>query len=237
MNSLADVLPAGPERWQLQLSILEMQQLLVREHPEDTLLSMSLAVSYAWFGMRQKHEELCRQLLQEAVSVSGEHLDRADKVAASEQLDRAAKAWLIRPTDQSNLTPLAIRLARRAYDLNQQHAWMRMGAGIAAYREGRYEVAKRLLDTRIDHNNLGVRSPSLAFLAMTHFRGGQIEKARETLAANQRYVDMTINNGAINVPDIVITWLAHQEAQTLLEPDSSTLPSGNLPPGTTYYTD
>jgi WD40 repeat protein/serine/threonine protein kinase/tetratricopeptide (TPR) repeat protein len=214
IDALVKILADDAERENLYSQMLEAERQMIREYPDDTIMSQHLAVQYAWFGMHEQHASLCEDLL-----------SAAEESVVPEQLERAAKSWLIRPANGSPLTPRAIETARRGLELGTDNLqllhWLQLAAGMAAYRAGQNAEAQELLVQASESSSASCRDLASVLLTMVRIRNGDRTQARRELEAIERR--MGGSNARINSTkgildnDRLAFWLAFEEAQALLE--------------------
>jgi tetratricopeptide (TPR) repeat protein len=174
------------------------------------------AVDQAWQGKDAEHAETSRRLLELAA-------ETADASIAN----RAAKAYCLRPSSDSQLIETALTLARRAVDLDKGHQnfpWDEMVLGMAEYRQGKYRAADQALAAaeELGKGNRFVRDPARFFHAMSLFQQGNKSEARQMfnevetrmkpLPADE-HQPLTDKVG----PDNLVVWLAYKEAKAMLQ--------------------
>jgi tetratricopeptide (TPR) repeat protein len=188
---------------------LEFQREVVRRSPGDTRKSLHLAVLYAWFKKEKEHSDLCQQLLTAAETSS----------QAADQ-ERAAKAYLIRPSGESVLLPSAAASAetavRRLENNDELRAWARMAAGMAAYRQQRYAEAVTLLTAAQESTNRFIRGPSLFFRSLAQLREGRRTQAIQDFDSAKELMQPFPNRLMVTEHilhhDQLVFWLAYDEA-------------------------
>jgi serine/threonine protein kinase/Flp pilus assembly protein TadD len=185
--------------------------------PEDTILSLRLAIYQAWFGKHTEHSASSRRLLQYAK-------DTTNAFTA----DRAAKAFCVRPSSDAALLAEALSLARRAVELGRDTnamPYFHLALGLAEYRNGHLPEADKALAVAEESGkgNSHVQAPAQLFRAMSLFRQGRTNEAQRLFAdpsvvfrappSDERNPFMSGGNH-----DDMITWLALKEAKALLQP-------------------
>lgn len=197
----------------------EQLQNEVRADPTDSIRAMKLAIVHLWLGNADAHASICRDLLQSAANARQPEL-----------LDRAAKAYLLRPNPDPELLKSAAAAAERAFELaSSDHrlgSWFRTSAGMAAFRQGRYAQAESLLSAAISsplHENQ--RRLALAFRALSRARANQHSEAlgdlRELEKGRIKTPDRARLSDQIRDQDQLAVYLAYTEAKEILAPRES----------------
>jgi serine/threonine protein kinase len=194
---------------------IEKLQASAASRPDDTILSMRLALVLLWSGRTADHETLCRELLTSTADSSDPLLH-----------DRAAKAYLLRSDPEPKTLGLAAASAGRALELaatgDPNLPWFRTVAGMAAFREKRFSEAETLLTKAIKsplHENQ--RLLALAFRAMTRWDSDRRNDARADLAelgrVNLTLPEPTRMSAVLRDQDQLAVRLAQAEAKSRLK--------------------
>lgn len=191
-------------RWQ---DALQMKADHARWNPRA--LDTDLLVVQAWFQREPEYSASCRRLLK---LVEGTPLLTT--------AERAAKAVLLLPTQDSAVLEAAYVLARRAVDGGGEHprpGLCHLALGMAEYRRGNYTAADEALIAAEKETPIN----SGFFRAMSLFRQARTEEAKllfERTAAGMPSLPDDDQNplagGATG--DRITTWLAYREAAQLI---------------------
>ena len=197
----------------------EIQGRLRRAQLErDTLLSLRLAAQQAWFGQDKELAATLERILANA-------MDTKDAATA----ERAAKACSLVPVASKAELEAALNLARKAVKLDaggKIRDWAQLTLGMAEYRSGHNSAALEALDaaTKAGPDNLPVTGTAAFYRAMTLFRQGKEDEARQVaLAAAATMKPLPkdkknpLDDGASQ--DDLILWLAYKEAKALVRFD------------------
>jgi hypothetical protein len=192
--------------------------------PKDTSTSLRLAVWQAWFGQDAEYEATRRRLLEQAESIEDGEVEKA--------LDRAAKAYCLRPATNTvelgRALELAQRALRRAKANDPWRPWYQMALGLAEYRNGQFAAAEQTLsaaERAFPSQRYDARDVARLFRVMSLWRQNRPEEARqlfgEAEAGMPRFpVDEQRPYAERRNLDheALICWLAYKEARALLKP-------------------
>ncbi len=183
--------------------------------PEDTQLSLKVAVLQAWFSQDKELAATRERILAFAKGT--------DDVAIAE---RAAKACSILPSTDKAQHEAALALGRKAVHLGPGNDWNLLALGMAEYRSGHFPEADAAL---FDPDNSGARYITVAFWfyrAMSLYRQGKTDDARKlaiAAAAKMQPLPKDENSplaGADGAENDLIMWLAYKESKAMIQFDS-----------------
>ena len=195
-------------------------------NPSDTDASLTLAVWQAWFRQDADYESTRRRLVHQAQGT--------DNAGTAE---RAAKAYCLRPTTDAAMLSNALALAQSAVDLGKNSSllpWYRLGLGLAQYRNARYAAAEESLATAeqtVGSDNQDIQGIARYFRAMSLFKQGRSQEAQTLFSQEEARMwplpnDETkpVANGGLVSHDVLIWWLAHNEAKSTLDESATAKP-------------
>lgn len=123
----------------------------------------------------------------------------------------------------------ALALAQSAVDLGKNSSllpWYRLGLGLAQYRNARYAAAEESLATAeqtVGSDNQDIQGIARYFRAMSLFRQGRSQEAQTLFSQEEARMwplpnDETkpVAKGELVSHDVLIWWLAHNEAKSTL---------------------
>ena len=204
---------------------IALLQMACELDPKDTDASLTLAAWQTWFGQDADYEVTRHRLLQQA--------ERTDQAGTAE---RAAKAYCLRPSTDAALLAKALNLAQRGVELGKSSGllpWYQLGLGLAEYRNGQYAAAERTLT--VAEQTVGeyreIQATMRLFRAMSLLRQNRPEEARklfsqaeaEMPALPQDERKALVDNKPVS-HDVLICWLAHKEAKSLLNEPAAAKP-------------
>ena len=206
-----------------------------QSHKREELTPMYQAALYTWFGMREEHSGLCSALLQEP------ELSTSELEANPGLISDPAKAYLLSSfAERGELLQNASDNAHRAWELSRSHlyrGWYALTSGLAYYRSGELETARDRLQFALAKNDanfyLTKEIAADLLLAMVHHRLGEDEEAITLFRKAERVLPHGKPPGHEIVDayrvlaydqNTVICWLLYEEAQELLEAESSEEP-------------
>ncbi len=210
---LTDLLQSAG-RWDEALALLAER---AAREPEDTLLTLQLAIYQTWFGKEAEHAVTSRRFLQYAKGTTNAFT-----------ADRASKAFCLRPSSDAALLAEALSLARRAVELGRDTnamPYFQLALGLAEYRNGHLIEADKAFAAAAQSakGNSRVQAPAQLFHAMSLFRQGRTNEAQRLFADSSAVFRAPpsdernpLTSGG-NHDDMII-WLAHKEAKALLQP-------------------
>jgi tetratricopeptide (TPR) repeat protein len=189
-------------------------------NPQDTILSVKVAVLQAWFGQDQELAATRQRVLAFA-------RDTTDQLTAR----RASRVCTIVPSTDTAELEAALDLARTAVTLGRGDEWNLLALGVAEYRSGNDVAAEKALRATADAgpNNATATGISQFFLAMSLFRQGKPAEARQvaiaaTVLLKPRPADeKNPLSGDTNHDDLVL-WLAYKEAKAMIHFDAAAAP-------------
>ena len=196
---LAEVLNLRMARWTSQDGFIQARR---------------IAGALAWIGRNNEHEAFCRRVLAQAATNQ-----------SAVDLERAAKAYLVRPGADPDLLDQAIVMAEKAWDLGQgssNHSWFEMSLGLAQYRKGDLEATLETLAQVSPTSESNVQGPCLLLQAMALHRLGRLEEARKQFKAAEPFMMPAPEKGELVVPVMrdsndTFFWLLHAEAEALIK--------------------
>jgi eukaryotic-like serine/threonine-protein kinase len=186
-------------------------------HPTDHEASLTLAVWQLWFGDQSGYESSRRRIMKSAAGT--------DDAAVAQA---AAKAWCLRPSSDPVLLSNALDFATYAVDLRQNTLWLpwyQLSLGLAQYRNGKYSDAEQTLAAAEQpaEKYKDLTPTAGLFRAMCLFQEGRQAEARQLFSQTQSQMiplpqdpNMPVVDGETASHDIIISWLAFREAQSLL---------------------
>jgi tetratricopeptide (TPR) repeat protein len=177
---------------------------------DDVNATQQAAFFLVWSGDNQRHQRLCRTLLQ-----SAEGTENA-KVARD-----FSKVVLIHSTLDPAHIDAAARLAVKAMDLAPSNSWGMLSMGMAHYRQGELSRAAEWLNRAVGAEPANLSLVARAFLAMTKFQQGKPNEAREDLRAVEAGLGPVASTD-LQSPftlhhDELAVWLAWKEARQTLQ--------------------
>jgi WD40 repeat protein/serine/threonine protein kinase len=187
---------------------------------KDTTLSLKVAALQAWFGQDRELAATRQRVLAFAKGTN-------DAGTA----ERAARACSILPsTDKADLEA-ALALGRKAVQAGEGGEWNLLALGMAEYRSGNDAAADETLlaAAEVGKNNPNVTGPSAFYRAMSLFRQGEADEARElaaAAAAKMKPLPKDENNplaGKVTDDDLIL-WLAYKEAKATIKFDAAPPP-------------
>ena len=235
MKTLADSYAEAPAWQRGGVALLEES---CRLNPKDTDASLTLATWQTWFGRDADYEATRHRLIQEA--------EGTDQAGTAE---RAAKAACIRPSTDSALLTKALNLAHRGVELGKTNSalpWYQMSLGLAEYRNGQYSDAEQTLADL--ESKLGgfenaktafqfdIEGTARLFRAMSLFRRQRAEEALRLFMQTEarapslpKDTNKPIVDGKPFDRDLLVMWLAYEEAKALIEPPSAPVAARSAP--------
>ncbi|MBS0266090.1 MAG: hypothetical protein JSS02_29430, partial [Planctomycetes bacterium] len=225
-SAKGDLLVAAAGAYQAAGRTREAIPILVKASsasPQDTLLSLKLAALQAWLGQEQEFAATRQRILAFAK-------DTSEAMTA----ERAAKACSILPcTDETSLVA-ALDLARAAMkigNVGEFGEWNLLALGMAEYRIGNYIAAEQTLlaAAKAGPNNPHITGTSAFYRAMSQFRQGQNDEARQLAIAaaaqmppwpadeDNPLANVTPPVGGGDTQEYLILWLAVKEAKELIK--------------------
>jgi hypothetical protein len=192
--------------------------------PENAYLFLKLAALQAWLGQDKELAATCRRALAGAKNTT-------NPMTA----DGVAKAWCILPWTDQTPQEEVLALARTAVQLGKDHPyrpWFQMDLGMAEYRSCHFAEADAALlaAAKIGHNNYHVAGTSALYRAMSLFRQGKENEARQLAleaASQMRPLPKNEKNPLAGISidddwnDDLILWLAYKEAKALIGLDAA----------------
>ena len=191
-------------------------------NPEDSTLSLNVAVLQAWFG-RQKELAVTRQRI--LASAKGSN----DAATAG----RAARACgILRSPDEAQLGA-ALALGRKAVELGKGGEMNLLALGMAEYRSGNFAAADNALlaAAKAGPKNAQTTGISSFYRAIGLFRQGKKDEARKlavAAAAKSKPLPKDEKNPLVGEagPDDLLLWLAYKEAKAVIDFDAPPPPKG-----------
>jgi tetratricopeptide (TPR) repeat protein len=191
-------------------------------NPEDSTLSLHVAVLQAWFG-REKELAVTRQRILAFAKGSNEAATAA----------RAARACGILPSPDKAQLEAALALGRKAVELGKGGEMNLLALGMAEYRSGNFAAADEALlaAAKAGPKNPHTTGISSFYRAMSLFRQGKKDEARKlatAAAAKSKPLPKDEKNPLVGDagPDDLVLWLAHKEAKAVIEFDAPPPPKG-----------
>jgi WD40 repeat protein/tetratricopeptide (TPR) repeat protein len=185
-------------------------------NPQDTTLSLRVAALQAWYGQEKELAATRQRILVFAQGTS-------DVFAP----DRAAKACSILPTTDKAVREAALTFGRKAVKSGQYPEWSLLALGMAEYRDGNDAAAVETLQkaAMAGLNNPQVTGISAFYRAMSLFRQGKTDEARELViaaAAAMKPPPADLENplAGNTTHDDLIRWLACKEAKAMIPFDA-----------------
>ena len=186
-------------------------------HPNDTDAALTLATWQLWFGKTNAYAATCARMVQ---------------LAAREEdalpLESAAKACCLRPVTDPDRLAKVLDFARQSADLRKGtpwQPWYQLSLGMAEYRNGSHAEAEQTLVEAEQTAGKYRDIPGTArmFRAMNVFQQGRADEARELynqavtlLPPFPADTGRPVIGGKIASHDVIIGWLAGQEAKFLI---------------------
>ncbi|MGA2247421.1 MAG: protein kinase [Verrucomicrobiota bacterium] len=187
--------------------------------PADTDASLTLAVWQVWFGKDADYQTTRNRLVNQAQGT--------DQAGTAE---RAAKVYCLRPSADRAMLAGVLLLAQSAVRLGQGSRllpWYQLGLGMAQYRNGQYAAAQESLviaERNVGEGNPDIQGTARYFRAMSLFKQGRSQEARTLFSQEgSRMWPLPIDeakpvtNGSLVSHDVLIWWLAYQEAKSTLD--------------------
>jgi hypothetical protein len=193
-------------------------------NPSDTLLSLKVAALQAWFG-QDKEFAATRQRL----------LAFAKGTTEMTTAERAAKGCSILTSADKAELDAALALARDAVNRGKGGGmWNLLALGMAEYRSGNHAAADEALRAAAEagSNNVWITGTSAYYRAMSLFRLGKTEEARQlATAAAAQMVPLPADEqnplaGNASHDDLIL-WLAYKEAKALIQFDAAPPPKAD----------
>jgi WD40 repeat protein/tetratricopeptide (TPR) repeat protein len=189
-------------------------------NPEDSQLSLRVAVLQAWFGQEKEYAASRRRILTTA-------RDSADVLAPN----RAARVYCLRPSTDTAGLDAALALARKGVEDGRASAWNLLALGMVEYRRGNDAAAQKAFAAAVEADQDTARmSATIAFYrAMSLFRQGKADDARKVAMAaavdmNPLPPDEQNPPVGANGHDDLIVWMAYKEAKAMIGFDAAPPP-------------
>jgi len=194
--------------------------------PKNTDASLTLATWQTWLGQDADYEATRRRLVQQA---EGTDLART--------AERAAKVACLRPSTNAAMLTNVLNLAQRAVKLGKNDQYLpfyQLALGLAEYRNGQFAAAEQTMivaERAIgDHHALSIdnrneiQGTARLFRAMSLSKQAKLGEARKLFSQAEAQMpplpedeSKPILQGKSFDRDLIVTWLAHKEAQALIE--------------------
>jgi len=199
-----------------QEALLILQK-LSETYPRDMETSLTLAAWQMWFGQKNDYEATRRRIIQFTKS-------NDDAAIARNASKACCLAPCLDPALQSNVLNLARLGVERCKDTPSLPLYQ-LTLGMAQYRNERYTDAEQTL-AAVEHaagKSQEIPSTARLFRAMCLFQEGRSSDGRQLF--NQAQTQLTplpqdpnvpVVDGKIASHDVIISWLAYQEAKSLL---------------------
>ena len=188
-----------------------------KAHPKDIDAALTLATWQVWFGKAVDYETT-RQLIIKSVT------DTNDALTA----EMAAKAFCLCPSTDEVLLANALDLARRGVEFRKGTPWLcwyQLSLGLAEYRNHQFTEAEQILaDAELSAGKYQeILGTARFFRAMSLFQQGRDEEARQVFTPAEAQMPpyppdtgKPLLDGKVASHDVMIGWLAYQEAKSLL---------------------
>jgi WD40 repeat protein len=189
--------------------------------PKDSILLQKVAALQAWFGRDKEFADTC-----------GRAYESAKGTSDPTTMERMAKIYCLRSTQDKARREAALALARKAVELGNNHpSLLHLALGMAEYRSGHFAEADAALiaAARLRESNPHVSGTTAFYRAMSLFRQGKGAEARQlatSAAAQMRPLPADENNplaGGADADDLIL-WLAYKEAKAMLKFDAAPSP-------------
>ncbi len=186
-------------------------------HPRDTDARLTLATWQLWFGKTNGYETTRDRFMKWAADV---------KDASPAQ--SAAKAYCLKSSTNAVLLAQALKIAQRGVEFRKGTPWLswyQLSLGMVQYRLGDYPGAENTLAAAAQNAGTfqDVIPTAQFYRAMCLFQQGRLTEAHQLFAQTQAQMvplpedpGKPIVDGQTASHDIIITWLAYREAQSLL---------------------
>ena len=125
-------------------------------------------------GYKQQAANICRRMLDSSTTNGGWFADAPWYLATAEN-----------PTNRD--PALAVKLAKRAVELDPEARWVWLDMGVARYRAGDFQQAVADLEKSVQHH-YGSESYDFFFLAMAHHQLGNADAARKFYAKGVQWM-------------------------------------------------
>ena len=190
-------------------------------YPRDMETSLTLAAWQMWFGQTNDYEATRQRIIQ----FSKNNDDSTIAVNAS-------KACCLAPCADSSLQTQVLNIAQLGVNRCNNKSSLpfdQLSLGMAQYRNGRYADAEQTL-AAAEHaggNYQDILSTARLFLAMCLFQEGRPADARQLFVQTQMTPlpddrNKPLVDGTVAPHDVIISWLAYKEADSLLSPAGGT---------------
>lgn len=198
-------------------------QKLSQTYPRDMETTITLATWQLWFGQKDDYEATRKRIIQ----FTKNNDDAAVAVNAS-------KACCLAPCLDQDLQTRILNLAQFGAGQGKDTPSLpldQLSLGMAQYRNSRYADAEQTLAAagQSSSRNENIASIARFFRAMCLFQEGRSEDARQLFAQTQAQMtplpqdhDRPIVDGKVASHDVIISWLAWQEANSLLNSAGAT---------------
>jgi serine/threonine protein kinase/WD40 repeat protein len=194
----------------LELALTEYDDRIVAQ-PENEYIWYQRACMRLYAGHVEQYRGECRQML--------DHFKGSNNPTV---VDQTAKACLLDPDPVGDPVTLT-RLADYALSKDPNNPWFLMTKGLALYRSGNYSDSVTWLEQSRDRFNGSMWTGVDYFLALSYFRLGQREQARQLLnraieELNARGVvsPSKVESEAGGIENWVVYQLARREAEKLI---------------------
>jgi TPR repeat protein len=185
-------------------------------HPKDMDAALTLATWQAWFGKAADYEVTRQQILKLA--------NGTDDALTAEM---AAKAYCLSPSTNGVLLTNALDLARRGVEFRKGTPWLcwyQLSLGLAEYRNNQYAEAEQILTDAEQNAGKYQEIPGTArfFHVMSLLKQGHAEAAWQIFNQSEAQMppyphdtNKPLLDGKMASHDVMIGWLAYQEAKSL----------------------
>ena len=203
---------------------LRALQKLSQAYPRDMDTSLTLAAWQMWFGRKDDYKATRRRIIQFTKN------NDDDTIAVN-----ASKACCLAPCNEPDLQSNVLKLAQLGVDRCKDTPSMplyQLSLGMAQYRNGRYTDAEQTLTAAEQAAGKFQDIPSTArfFRAMCLFQEGRPSDARQLFDQTQAQMTplpqdphVPVVDGKTVSHDLIISWLAWQEAKSLLNSSQTKL--------------
>ncbi len=186
-------------------------------HPKDMDAALTLATWQAWFGKAADYEATRQQIIKLATGTE-------DALTA----ELAAKAYCLCPSTNEVSLADALALARLGVEFRKGTPWLcwyQLSLGLAEYRNNQFAGAEQILASaeQTAGKYQDIPGPARFFRVMSLLKQGRADTARQVF--NQAEAQMPpypqdtgkpLLDGKMASHDVMIGWLAYQEAKSLL---------------------
>lgn len=175
----------------------------------ESLDGLKLAVLYIANGDIQKHRDLCQRLFKQYTSFE-----------LVQDAERTAKAYLlVHPSYEKDLLKIADQRSLHAIQdkSGKFRAWIQVSRGMAHYRMGKYDLAKKLLTPGTRNRNPWLQISAKTFTAMANFKLGTTDQALKLLREAETLLNKT-EMTAGNWNDALTAKIGISEAKKLIYP-------------------